>query len=62
MTDAKAFRRYIFELYFDPARLLALDDDQHLQRIERFLDALAPLHPVLENWYLCGDSLRDALS
>ncbi|MER1156206.1 hypothetical protein AAA627_35300, partial [Pseudomonas aeruginosa] len=22
MTDAKAFRRYIFELYFDPARLL----------------------------------------
>ncbi|MDU2612195.1 MAG: hypothetical protein E7C76_15210, partial [Pseudomonas aeruginosa] len=27
MTDAKAFRRYIFELYFDPARLLALDDD-----------------------------------
>ncbi|MBE0833850.1 hypothetical protein IH718_24500, partial [Escherichia coli] len=53
MTDAKAFRRYIFELYFDPARLLALDDDQHLQRIERFLDALAPLHPVLENWYLC---------
>ncbi len=62
MTDAKAFRRYIFELYFDPARLLELDDDQHLQRIERFLDALAPLHPVLENWYLCGDSLRDALS
>ncbi|WP_165665947.1 Imm52 family immunity protein [Metapseudomonas otitidis] len=56
------YRRFVFILRFNKAKIVSIPRTIQIERSFEFLRALGDISPIMNNWYLKGDSLQDALT